>query len=70
MNVVIEYMPGCLRASHETAGNAGTYPHNGADRYACSQALADDMVEAFAGWCRIVPGANPADYRAITGYPE
>lgn len=67
--VAIEYMPEHLRASHEAAGNAGIYPHNGAVRYACSQALADDMVETFGDWCRIVE-ADPARYSVINSYPE
>lgn len=29
---VVEYMPLCHRASHEAAGNSGTYPANGAVR--------------------------------------
>lgn len=38
--VVVEWMPRWLRASHEAAGNSGSYPANGAHRYAVSRDLA------------------------------
>lgn len=31
--VLVEHMPDCWRASHRAAGNWGSYPHNGAERY-------------------------------------
>jgi len=41
----VEHMPEHLRASHEAAGTAGVYPHNGAVRLAlhreCAERLAD-----------------------------
>lgn len=69
-DVVVEYMPEYLRSSHEAAGNSGRWPHNGATRYACSAALAEDMTEVFGNWCRVVPGADPSKYSRINGYPE
>jgi len=67
--VVIEYMPAYLRASHQSAGNAGRWPDNGAARYAVTNDLADDMLEVFGEWCQIVPGARPRDYEQIHEYP-
>lgn len=45
--VVIEWMPPHLRASHEAAGNSGSYPHNGAmrlrvERETCAPMLSED----------------------------
>jgi len=52
--VVVEYMPMYLRASHEAAGNAGRYPHNGAVRIRCERSCAESIVEHDAGWARII----------------
>lgn len=42
----VDHMPEWLRASHEAAGNSGTYPHNGAQRLTlhveCAERLAED----------------------------
>lgn len=60
--VVVEWMPEYLRSSHEAAGNAGQWPHNGAVRVAVQWECADMVVEASPNWARIVEGADPADY--------
>ncbi len=43
--VTIEWMPEHLRASHEAAGNWGSYPANGAKRLRCCPACAE-MLQA------------------------
>jgi len=53
--VTVEYMPRQHRASHEAAGNRGTYPHNGASHVRCSRACADSILETEDGWATIVP---------------
>lgn len=50
---VVEVMPCHLRASHAAAGNAGWYPHNGADRYRMCRECAQDIV-AYDDWAHIV----------------
>ena len=45
--VVVEYMPEHLRASHRTAGNSGSYPHNGAVRIRCEQSCADRLAHVW-----------------------
>lgn len=53
--VTLEYMPRHLRASHEAAGNAGCYPHNGAVRLAVYSGCADDIIEAEGDeWAQVV----------------
>ena len=51
---VVEWMPRDLRASHETAGNRGRYPHNGAERLLVTSACAEAMIEADGEWCEVV----------------
>ena len=46
--VVVEFMPEHLRASHEAAGNAGIYPHNGAVRIRCERSCADRLAHVWA----------------------
>ena len=46
--VVVEFMPESLRASHEAAGNAGIYPHNGAVRIRCERSHADRLAHVWA----------------------
>ena len=48
--VVVEWMPEYLRASHDAAGNSGSYPHNGAERLHVCAACADLLLED--EWCR------------------
>ena len=52
--VVVEYMPESLRASHEAAGNRGSYPANGAIRCRCERECAARIVEEEDGWASIV----------------
>ncbi len=52
--VVLEWMPRDLRASHEAAGNRGTFPQNGAERLRLEQTCADAILEGEGGWARIV----------------
>lgn len=49
--VTVEWMPEHLRASHEAAGNWGSYPHNGAERHLCCSVCAEAIRagEAEAG---------------------
>ena len=46
----VEFMPEHLRASHEAAGNRGSYPCNGALRVLVSAACAAEMVEHDGEW--------------------
>lgn len=48
---LIEYMPAHLRASHEAAGNRGTYPANGAERAWVRGAVDDEDLD---DWARVV----------------
>ena len=50
----IEWMPPFLRASHEAAGNRGTYPANGAERLIVHHECADMLIVGDEGWTRIV----------------
>lgn len=52
--VTIEWMPEHLRASHEAAGNSGTYPENGAVRLCVARSCADRLLEQDAEWTREV----------------
>jgi len=52
--VLVEWMPVCLRASHEAAGNAGVYPHNGAIRIRCERGCADRVRSGDEEWSSIV----------------
>ena len=60
--VVVEYMPEHLRASHEAAGNSGSWPANGSERIAidreCYRALSFDDDDP---WMTVV-SADPAKY--------
>lgn len=53
--VVVEYMPECFRASHQAAGNSGSYPHNGAILVRVAKSCAKEIVEAEPEWASIVP---------------
>ena len=59
--VLVETMPVSLRASHEAAGSAGVYPHNGARRVLMHRADAEELCEADGGWSRIIRAARPED---------
>lgn len=52
--VVVEWMPEWLRTSHAAAGNAGSWPANGAQRIRCERSCADRIVEDDADWARVV----------------
>lgn len=52
--VLVEWMPRDLRASHEAAGNRGTWPANGAERLRVQWECADRIVEGEDGWAEIV----------------
>ncbi len=56
--VLVEVMPGHLRASHEAAGNIGRYPANGARRYLVSRDLAESLADE---WTEIVRDARKSD---------
>lgn len=47
-HVLVEWMPEDLRESHEAAGNAGSWPHNGSVRLRmsidCAATLQDDWT--------------------------
>ena len=50
--VMVEWMPEHFRASHEAAGNAGEWPHNGASRVLCLPSCAEACV---GPWATVVP---------------
>lgn len=52
--VVVEFMPDDLRASHQSAGNRGTFPHNGACRVRVERSCAQRMVDSDGAWCHLV----------------
>jgi hypothetical protein len=60
--VVVETIPGYLRALHVAAGNSGTWPHNGAERIVMDRADAEELVEHDSGWSEILQGEDPKDY--------
>jgi len=51
--VLVEYMPEQHRASHEAAGNRGSYPSNGAQRIRVSRECAANMIRHDGEWCEI-----------------
>lgn len=51
---VVEFMPEHLRNSHEAAGNAGIYPHNGAERIRVSLDCCALMLEEDPDWVQLV----------------
>lgn len=54
--LVIEWMPYHLRASHESAGNSGQYPSNGALRLLCASECGSMLTEAEGQWAHLVVG--------------
>lgn len=60
--VVVEYMPEYLRATHEAAGNSGSYPHNGSHRVAVCLECADLLIDEDDAWATVATGCSPADY--------
>jgi hypothetical protein len=52
--VVVEWMPEHLRSSHQTAGNRGSYPANGAERIHVACECADEMIDADGDWCAVI----------------
>jgi len=52
--VKIEWMPVWLRASHEAAGNHGSYPHNGAERLLVDPACAKELIASDPEWVSLV----------------
>jgi hypothetical protein len=59
--VVVETMPEHLRASHEAAGNAGHYPHNGAVREVMPAVDADSLIASGDEWATVRRDAVPSD---------
>lgn len=59
--VLVETIPASDRVSHEAAGNAGVYPHNGARRVLMHRVDAEEFVEGDGGWSRIIRKARPED---------
>jgi hypothetical protein len=45
--VLVEYMPEQHRSSHDAAGNAGSYPHNGAIRIRVQRDCADRLAHVW-----------------------
>jgi hypothetical protein len=64
---LIEWMPESLRESHTAARNAGSYPHNGAERFVGSREhweyLAQDEEEG--EWIRVLRAATVEDLRVF-----
>lgn len=58
---VVETIPHWLRESHEAAGNAGRYPHNGAERLALEESCATTAVECDPEWTNL-RDVDPAKY--------
>jgi hypothetical protein len=56
--VLVEVMPAHLRASHEAAGNAGSYPANGAVRFLVGRKAAESATNE---WVCIIRASRPAD---------
>jgi len=54
--LVIEWMPYYLRASHESAGNSGQYPSNGALRLLCAPQCGSMLTESEGQWAHLVVG--------------
>lgn len=52
--VIMEYMPDCMRASHEAAGNRGIHPLNGSERLTVTPECAARMLEHDGDWCRVI----------------
>ena len=52
--MVVEFMPEHLRASHEAAGNSGSYPGNGAVRVRVEASCAALMAKTDGQWCAVV----------------
>jgi len=59
--VLVETMPVSLRASHEAAGGAGVWPHDGSERVLMHRDDAEVLVETDGGWSRIIRAARPED---------
>jgi len=57
--VTVEFMPEWLQASHEAAGYdsiewCGRYPANGAERVEVEANEADELLEQYGPWARVV----------------
>jgi hypothetical protein len=63
--VVVDYMPEYLRSTHESGGNSGVWPLNGALRLALSHGCAESVLACHpAGWWAErpeIPAASIAD---------
>lgn len=57
--VVVEWMPLYLRATHEAAGGAGVWPHDGSKRLSCSVDCAEGLLD---DWTEAVSGVHPLAY--------
>lgn len=53
-SIEVEWMPEHLRSSHEAAGNAGAWPHNGSVRLRVTPRCAESLAEDAEGWCHEV----------------
>lgn len=52
--VLVEWMPNYLRASHEAAGNRGSYPHNGSVRVLVEKSCAENILQHDSEWTSVV----------------
>lgn len=52
--ICVEFVPDWLRGTHEAAGGAGSYPHNGAIRVKVSAQCARLMTDTDGEWCSMV----------------
>ena len=59
--VLLEVMPAQHRASHTAAGNRGSYPANGAERYLVGREAAEALVECDGEWVTIKRDAKASD---------
>lgn len=57
--VVVESMPEHFRASHEAAGNSGSYPHNGAERVLMDRGNAEHFTDG--AWVSVLRAATDSD---------
>lgn len=63
--VLVEWMPDYLRASHEAAGNSGSYPHNGAERIRMERSCAESIIADSDGWAATVVGHSDEETEVL-----
>jgi len=66
---LIEYMPEYLRASHEAAGNAGIYPHNGAVRAWVTGSPDEVAALLDTDWAEVVRSQQTRPGEVLDGIP-